>query len=156
VKRHALGWLSAWLALFWLWMLLVGEWNRYEWIAAACAAAVAATIGEAARSRADVHPRVPLRLVAESWSIVHQTFVDFAILMWALVRSAARRKVVRGEFRVHALAAGGDDPRSVGRRAWIMWAANITPNAIAIDLDKKRDLSLLHDLVPNRNSEKPA
>jgi hypothetical protein len=87
---------------------------------------------------------------------VHQTFVDFGILMWALVLSAARRRVVRGTFRAHSLTAGGDGPRGVGTRAWITWAANISPNAIAIDIDKERDLSLVHDLIPNRSSEKPA
>jgi hypothetical protein len=156
VRRHVTGWIVAWLTLFWLWMLLVGEWNRYEWIAAAAAATVAATIGEVARSRADVHPRVPLRLVVGSWTVVHQTFVDFGILMWALVLSAARRKVVRGAFRAHSLEAGGDDRRGVGMRAWIAWAGNVSPNAIAIDIDQERNLSLVHDLIPNRNSEKPA
>ncbi|MDX6570436.1 MAG: hypothetical protein QOH15_3014 [Gaiellales bacterium] len=156
MRHHVVAWAVAWIVFFWLWMLLVGEWNRYEWIAAASAATVAATIGEIARSRAGVHARVPLRIVAESWSVVHQTLVDFGILMWVLVLSAARRKVVRGAFRAHSLAAGGDDPRGVGTRAWITWAANISPNAIAIDIDKERDLSLVHDVIPNRNSEKPA
>jgi hypothetical protein len=156
VRQHVVAWVVAWVAFFWLWMLLVGEWNRYEWIAASASATVAASIGEVARSRADVHARVPLRTVAESWSVVHQTFVDFGILMWVLVLSAVRRKPVRGEFRAHPFDAGGNDRRSVGKRAWVTWAANISPNAIAIDFDKERGLSLVHDLVPNRNSEKPA
>lgn len=156
MRRHVVAWVVAWIGLFWLWMLLVGEWNHYEWIAAASAATVAATIGEIARSRADVHVRVPLRVMAASWSVVHQTFVDFGILMWALVRSAARRKVVRGGFFARPFDAGGGDPESVGTRAWVTWAGNISPNAIAIDIDRERGLSLVHDLVPNRNSEKPA
>ena len=67
--RHVVPWLAMWLALFWLWLLLVREWNRQEWIAAASAATVAATIGEIARMRADVHPRVPLRWIARSWTV---------------------------------------------------------------------------------------
>jgi hypothetical protein len=78
------------------------------------------------------------------------------IITWALVVSAVRRQVVRGGFRAHPFEAGGDDQRSTGMRAWTHWAANITPNAIAIDIDKERNLSLVHDLIPNRNSEKPA
>jgi ABC-type arginine/histidine transport system permease subunit len=99
---------------------------------------------------------VPLRVVAGSWSVVHQTFVDFGIITWALVLSAVRREVVRGSFRAHPFDAGGDDQRSTGMRAWTHWAGNISPNAIAIDIDKERNLSLVHDLIRNRNSEKPA
>jgi len=137
-------------------MLLVGEWNHYEWIAASAAATVSATIGELARSSARVSALIPLRVAAGSWSVLHQMFVDMGIITWALVRSGVRREIVRGEFRAHPFEAGGDDRRSIGMRAWTGWAANFTPNAIAIDIDKERNLSLVHDLIPNRNSEKPA
>jgi hypothetical protein len=156
VRQHVVGWCGLCFVFFWLWMLLVGEWNHYEWIGAAATSAVSATIGEIARSRAAVRARVPLRVVASSWSVLHQTLVDFAIITWALVVSARRREVVRGSFRAHPFETGGDDQRSTGMRAWTHWAANISPNSIAIDLDKERNLSLVHDLIPNRNSEKPA
>ena len=47
--KHVVAWVAWWLALFWLWMLLVGEGNRVEWVAAAAAAAIGATLGELAR-----------------------------------------------------------------------------------------------------------
>src|SRR4051794_31261581 len=103
-------------------MLLVGEWNRYEWIAAAAAAAVAATIGELARSSAGVSFRVPLRVATESWSVLYQLFVDMWIITSALVQSVVRREIVRGSFRTHPFDAGGDDRRSIGMRAWTGWA----------------------------------
>jgi len=156
VRRHVIGWCALWFAFFWLWMLLVGEWNHYEWIAASVTSAVAATIGEIARARADVRARVPLRVVAGSWSVIHQIFVDFAIITWALVVSGVRREVVRGSFRAHPFEAGDDDQPSTGMRAWVQWAASFSPNAIAIDIDKERNLSLVHDLIRNRASEKPA
>jgi multisubunit Na+/H+ antiporter MnhE subunit len=61
--KHVLAWVTAWLALFWLWLLMSGDWNRIEIIAAACAATIAATIAEIARSRADVASRIPFRWV---------------------------------------------------------------------------------------------
>ncbi|MEN3341080.1 MAG: hypothetical protein V7644_484, partial [Actinomycetota bacterium] len=67
--RHLIPWLATWLTLFWLWLLLAGEWNRQEWIAAASAAAVAATIGEVARTRAGVGVRVPARWLARAWTV---------------------------------------------------------------------------------------
>jgi hypothetical protein len=45
-------WTAWWLALFWLWLLLTGDWNRIELIGAACGAALAATIAELLRAAA--------------------------------------------------------------------------------------------------------
>ena len=82
--------------------------------------------------------------------------VDFGIVVWALVASLARREVVRGAFRAHDFPAGGDDPESAAVRAWVSVAATFSPNAYVVDLDPDHDLSLVHDLVPFRASEKPA
>jgi hypothetical protein len=150
--KHVVPWLCFWLALFWLWLLISGDWNRIEWIAAACGATVAATIAEIARSRADVAPRIPLRWVGRAWTALLMIPVDFGILTWALARSLARREVVRGEFRAHPFPAR----EGAGVRAWAAWAGNFSPNAYVIEIDPERELALVHDLVPHRPSEKPA
>ena len=139
--RHALPWLLAWLALFWLWMLLVGEWNRQEWIAAAAAATVAATVGEIARTNARLLPRPAWRAVAASWTAFPQILADFAIVMWALPRRPVGTTHTRRT-----------DPR--GSRAWTSYAANFSPNAFVIDMDDEH--VTVHDLVPHRSSESPA
>jgi hypothetical protein len=154
--RHLLPWLATWVALFWLWLLLAGEWNRQEWIAAASAATVAATVGEIARTRAGVNARVPLRWIGKAWTVPVMVFVDFGILVWALCVSLVRREVVRGTFRSHEFPAGGDDPTSVGVRAWAALAAMYSPNAYVVEIEPERGLALLHDLVPFRKSEEPA
>jgi multisubunit Na+/H+ antiporter MnhE subunit len=154
--KHVAPWLVSWLALFWLWMLLVGEWNHQEWIAAASAATVAATLGEIARSRAQVQARVPLRWIAKAASVPLMIVVDFGIVVWALVASAARREVVRGVFRSHEFPAGGADATSQGIRAWATVAATFSPNAYVVELEPERQLALVHDLVPYRRSEEPA
>jgi hypothetical protein len=139
--KHVLPWLAGWLALFWLWMLLAGDWNRIEWIGAAACATAAATLGEIARSRAGVTLRIPLAAVAASGSAFPQIFVDFGILMWALPR--------RSHGRVHTRKTD-----THGSRAWTNYAANFSPNAYVIDIDD--DHVVLHDLVMNRSSESPA
>jgi hypothetical protein len=149
--KHVLAWLGWWLVLFWLWMLLAGDWNHIQWIAAASAAAVGATIGEIARSRAGVAPRIPLRWIARAWSVPHQIVVDFGILTLALWRSLVERKVVRGEYRAHHFPAR----EGPGVRAWATWAGQFSPNAYVIEIDEERELVLVHDLVPNRPSEEP-
>lgn len=150
--RHVAYWLGSWIALFFLWLLISGDWNRIEWIAAACAATVAATVGEIARSRAGADPRIPLRWVARAWSVPHQIFVDFGIVTWALARSLVPGHAVRGTFRAHPFPAD----EGPGVRAWVVWAAQFSPNAYVVDVDPERNLSLVHDLVRNRDSEKPA
>ncbi len=154
--RHALAWLAWWLALFWLWLLLAGDWNRIEWIAAACGAAVAATVGEVARARAAVSVRVPLTWIARSWSVPPIVLADFGILVWVLVRSALRRKIHRGAFRAHEFPAGGNDPVSRGIRAWTTVVATYSPNCYVVDVESERRLRLVHDLVPWPPSEAPS
>jgi hypothetical protein len=150
--KHVVAWLAAWLALFWLWLLLAGDWNRIEVIAAACGATVAATLGEVARSRAGVEPRIPLRWFVRAWTVPHQIVVDFGIITLALGRSIVRRTAVRGEYRAHRFPAG----EGPGVRAWATWAAQFSPNAYIVEIDPDRELTLAHDLVPNRASEEPA
>jgi hypothetical protein len=154
--NRVVAWFVAWIAAWSLWMFLVGEWNRVEWIAAAAAATVAATVGELARTRVGVHAVVPLRRLIRGWSALPMVFADFGIVMWALVRSAAERKVVRGAFRVDELDIVGASPASIGSRAWVTVLADYSPNAYVIDIDEESGVVLLHDLVPFRRSEEPA
>ena len=76
-------------------------------------------------------------------------FVDFGILMWALVRSAHGREV-RGEFVRRPFRV--DD---AGVRAWVGLAATYSPNAYVVGFDTDGETALVHDLVRNRSSESP-
>jgi hypothetical protein len=154
VKR-VLAWAAWWLPLFWLWLLLVGEWNREELAAAALAAAVAAPLAELARVRTGFAARVPLRGVADLPQALGMVFVDFGILLRALLVSVVRRRIVRGEFVSRELAGGSAVARAVGPRAWAVLLASYSPNAYVVDLDPETRHVLLHDLVPNRASEEP-
>lgn len=149
-------WLSWWLLLFWLWLLLDGVWDATEWVAAAGAAAVGATLGELGRSRTGFGPRLPLRALVDVPQVLWAVVVDFGIVVWALLASVARRDVVRGAFRSHELETGGPGPRGVGLRAWTEIAATYSPNAYVVEIEPDRGLVLLHDLVPRRASERPA
>lgn len=154
--KHVFVWVSWWLALFWLWMLLAGEWNRQEWVAAAGAAAIAATLGELARVRTGFAARLPSGAAADVLQALGMVVVDFGILVWALVTSVAHRRVVRGEFVSRELERGSRAARGVGPRAWTALAASYSPNAYVIDIEPETDTVLLHDLLPRRKSERPA
>lgn len=151
--KHVLPWLAWWLALFWLWFLLVGEWNREQLVAAAIAAAIAASLAELARVRTGFRARLSLRDLGVLPRALGMVFVDFGILVCALLVSVARRRVVRGELV--SREADGRVARGVGPRAWTVLVAAYSPNAYVVELDPETRQVLLHDLVRHRASEEP-
>jgi hypothetical protein len=153
--KHVVPWAAWWLGLFWLWFLLVGEWSSQELVAAAVAATIAASLAELARARTGFRARVPLRGLADLPQALGMVVVDFGIVMWALVASVARRRVVRGRLVSRELEGGAAAVRGVGARAWTVLVACISPNAYVIDVDPEAQTVLLHDLVPYRPSERP-
>lgn len=154
--RHVLAWTAWFVALFWLWLLLAGEWNRQEWVAAGAAAAVGATLGELARARTGLSLRLPRSALTDLPSVLLEIVVDFGVITWALLASLARREVVRGAFRAHEIETGGEDAAGAGLRAWKEIAATYSPNAYVVEIEPARGLVLVHDLVPRRASERPA
>ena len=154
--KHVFAWASWWIALFWLWLLLVGEWNREQLVAAALAAAIAAGAAELARSRTGSGVRFPLSLVTDVPQALAMVVADFGIVVWALVASVARRRIVRGEFVSRELDRGSWVARGAGSRAWTVLVASFSPNAYVVDVDPETRRVLLHDLIRNRKSERPA
>jgi len=144
--KHVVAWIVWWVALFWLWLLLVGKWNREQIVAAAIAAAIAGAAGEFARTRTGFSAPLPLRGLADVPQALGMVVVDFGILAWALLASVARRRIVRGEIVAREL------PRE---SAWTILVATFSPNAYVVDVDSEERVVLLHDLVPYRKSERP-
>jgi hypothetical protein len=78
-------------------------------------------------------------------------------VMWALIVSVARRRVVRGAFVTRTFDAGAKTTeRGKAHRAWTVLLAGFSPNAYVIRIDEERDTVLVHDLVTWRRSEEPA
>jgi hypothetical protein len=157
VLRSAVAWVLWWVALFWLWMLLVGDWNHIEWIAGAAAATVASTVAELGRRLGGVSLELsPDRIGAapKAWLAV---FADFGILVYALFSSLANRRVVRGSYVVRRTDGGEKTTsRGVAHRAWTVLIAGYSPNAYVVDIDPDDGTVLLHDLIRRRASEEPA
>lgn len=156
--RRAGAWCLWFAVLFWWWMLLVGEWDHEEWIAAAAAAALTATIAEATRRVAELEIRLPLERLVRLPSALAMVVADFLTLTWVLVRAGFGLRKVRGRF-IHRRASfdtGGVDAESVTRRGVTILVAGYSPNAYVIDVDRKTETVLVHDLVTRRKSEEPA
>jgi hypothetical protein len=129
-------WTAWWLALFWLWLFLTGDWNRIEVIGAACGAAIAATLTELVRGAARQPLTVPLERVRAAGRVPPIVFADFGIVMWALLRSLATRRVVRGAFVTRRFDAGPKTtPAGRAHRAWTVWLAGFSANAYVIEID---------------------
>ncbi|HXD71838.1 MAG TPA: hypothetical protein VN615_18360, partial [Gaiellales bacterium] len=153
----AAAWICWWVGCFWLWMLLVGMWGRTVGAAGAIVAVVAAALAERARRAAGVHPRVGIEPLRNGLTVPLVVFADFGIVMYALLASLWRRRVVRGRFMAREFAAGPKTtPEGAAHRAWTVLVAGYSPNAYVVDIDPEGNVVLVHDLVPWRRSEEPA
>jgi hypothetical protein len=147
VQRRVGAWVGWWVVLWWGFLLLAGDWNRIEWIAGACVATVGATLAELVRASGRVRLGVSGAALRALPAALARVPVDFGILTLALVRyrSAGGRYIARER-----------EARGPVDAAWTVLVAGYSPNAYVVDVDEERGLVLLHDLVPNRASERPA
>jgi hypothetical protein len=144
VTRHAAAFLLFWVALWWLWQLLVAEWGRYEWVAGAIAATVGAAVAEVAVTRVRARAPFPWAIVRSAPAALGMVFVDFATCMHVL---ATLRE---GVFRTTPF----EYPDDVPHRTWAMVVADYSPNAYVVDISGGE--SLTHHLVPRKASQEPA
>jgi hypothetical protein len=144
VLRRLGAWTLWWVACWWSFQLLAGDWNRIEWIGGACVATVAATLAELVRWAAEVDGRPSLRPLRQLPSALGMVLVDFGLLVVALVR---RRS---GTYVARETETRGDE------QAATVLVAGLSPNAYVVELDAERRTVLIHDVVSNRSSERPA
>jgi hypothetical protein len=138
-----LAWALWWIACWWTFQLLAGDWNRFEWIGGACVATVAATLAELLRAFAEVDLRLRAERLLRVPSALLQVPVDFWRLLVALPRRTPGTYVAREP-----------DPNAVGAEAETVVVGGFSPNAYVVDIEP--DAVLLHDLIPARESERPA
>jgi hypothetical protein len=153
--RLVRGYVLWWVGLFWWWFALQGEWNRIEWVAAACMATVGAGLGALVVSRDLLHFRVPLAAIRSAARVPLQVVIDFGIITVVLVRRL-RGEDVRGRFVARSFESRGRGAVRRGDVAWRTITAMYSPNALVVDADPEERIALFHDLVPNRASEEPA
>ncbi len=155
VGRHAFAWI-VWAAALWgLYLLLVlPSPPAVELAVGAGVAALAATAAVAIRAQGLLGYRLEPQVLLGAWRVPLQTAHDFATLSLVLARRLAGRET-GGSFRAVPFPAGGSDPESRARRAFVTAAGTVAPNTIVVSIDRERDLMLLHELVPDRSSAGP-
>jgi hypothetical protein len=142
--KHVAPFLLSFVVLWWLWQLLTGEWNHYEWIAGAAAAVIAAALAEIAVARTDGRAPLPSAVLKGVPSAFGMVLVDFAIVMRALV--GRRRGVVRRTPFEH--------PDTERFRAWAGIVGDWSPNAYIVDITD--GVTTSHHLVEHEPSQRPA
>lgn len=148
-------WVVWWIALFWVWLAYQGEWNRIEWVAAAGAATLGASLASAVAARGLLRFRIPWRAIGDAKNVPLQIVLDFGIVSLALVRRLRGRQVA-GTFVVRSYPSAGRGAEAAGDRAWRGTLATLSPNAYVVDIDPGSHVVLIHDLVPHPPSEAPA
>jgi multisubunit Na+/H+ antiporter MnhE subunit len=132
----------AWVALFGLWQLYVGQTTKQTTIAGMIAAALATgaafLVGRLGRYRFGLDPRRLGRVAALPWEIVR----DFALVTVALTRGRPG-----GAFREVRVPA-----RTAGDRALAGLLGSIAPNVYVVDVDRDRGAALVHELDPRAGS----
>jgi hypothetical protein len=137
-----------WWCAFWgLWFAFTGEWNRIEWVAAACAATLSSVIAALVVGRGLVDARVTLEVALAAALVPWRVVQEFGILVVFLVRSLAARGGRQGQFRALDWPSSGKTPADRGRRAFISIAATFSPNSYVVHMDEDDDVALVHDLV---------
>jgi multisubunit Na+/H+ antiporter MnhE subunit len=126
-----------------LWLVFVGTTQSTEVVAGLIASAVAALLVEALRRTGLLGFRVSPSALARARSVPAHVLFDFLLVLWLVVRAAARRERIRGRW----LTVDFEDeegPRGRFLRALAATLENGTPNGIVVDVDHGR--VLLHSL----------
>jgi hypothetical protein len=144
---------AAWWTLsFGLWVLLVFKTELAELAAGAVAAGLAATAAELLRSRGYAPFAGELSWLRAFRGLPLEVVRDHWVLICAVVLRLVRGTPIRGRFRVvHFPDCEGWGPKAEGRRAAAKWFGSFSPNTYVIGFDEKRDLALVHQLVPTKD-----
>ncbi|HZY56722.1 MAG TPA: Na+/H+ antiporter subunit E [Rubrobacteraceae bacterium] len=142
-------WVVSWVLLTGLYLLLVVDSiDISELVMGAVAAAVGATAATAVRSQRLVSFRPRLRWALGLWRLPLQATLDTGVLVAVLWRRLVLRRPVDGSFRAVPFRLAGDEPEAAARRAIAKGVGSVAPNTYVLDVDRERELILVHQLVP--------
>jgi hypothetical protein len=146
-------WLTTWILLWILYLLLVFKTEPAEIAVGALCAAIGATGAEVVRAQASVRfapgrgwwrglPRLPRELLVDTWLLVG--------VLWRVV---VRRERVRGRWITLPFpGVRGDDSAAVSRRAVAKWFGSVAPNTLVAGFDEDHERILLHQLVTTKEA----
>jgi hypothetical protein len=141
-----------WLALFGWWVVVVGTNAGLELLAAACAALLGALLALAIRRAGLLRYRFEARWLAKTLKVPWKVVQEIGLVFWALALHLVGLRRVSSRYRAFDFPAGGNDPRSAGRRALAVEADALSANTLPVDVDCERGVALRHELDPRKAS----
>ncbi len=146
LRKRVLFWLAEAAILFVFWLIYVGQTSSHELLVGAGAAALAATGAEAVRGLnfARFYPHA--KWLVLFWSVPGSIIIDCWILTQVLAARIFLGKEMDGWTATTRFEPGGTDPRSAARRALAVTFSSLSPNFIAIRIDRKEKLLLYHQV----------
>ena len=141
-------WLTWWVLLTSLWVAVDDSVAPDELLAGAAAAALAAVAATLASRQARMRYRIKAAWLPRALALPGQVASDTIAVFAVLAKSVATKAPPpRGAFREVPVRYGDDTPLGVTRRVLLTGARSLTPNAFVVDIDKERDVMLVHELV---------
>jgi multisubunit Na+/H+ antiporter MnhE subunit len=133
-------WLAEAALLYVLWLLFVAQLAPHDLLVGIAAAALGASATEAVGGCE--HPRfLPhVEWLIRSWRLPFEILRDCGLLIRNLFDGRP------GHSETPRFEAGGDDARSVARRALATFYTTLPPNTVVIGIDRPRHTMLLHRL----------
>lgn len=146
-----LTWLAWWIVLMAFWAMLDDPTRIDEAVAGAVASALAALLATAVARQSGASARARLGGDKAAWlgqalTLPGQVARDTVVVFGALARLLLRGEVPASGYAEVPVRFGGDEPADTTRRVALTWAASLAPNSFAVDLDRERDVQVVHRL----------
>jgi multisubunit Na+/H+ antiporter MnhE subunit len=141
-------WLTSWLGLWVLYLLLVFKTEPAEIVAGALCGALGATAANLVRTHGNVRFSFPRGWWRGLARVPASVVVDSGRLVGVLWRVIVRREDVRGRsFTVPMRGTRGKSVEAVSQRALTKWIGSFSPNTLVMGFDEQRGHALVHQLV---------
>lgn len=148
LARRTVAWLVWWFVLMIIWTIVDNSIGRDELLAGAAAAAIAAVLAEVAAWQASVRFRLRAEWLFSALSLPGQVARDTVTVTIALARQIVRGEEPPSCFVAEPMRYGDHSADASMRRAVILAARSLAPNAYALGIDEDKGVLISHKLVP--------
>lgn len=147
LARRIGAWVSWWVVLMSLWVILDDSIALDELLAGAAAAALGALLAETAGYQAATRLRMRAEWLAPALRLPAQLVQDTGIVFAALWRRVTRGEEPPSGFRELPVRFGDQTVAGKTRRALLVGGRSFAPNSFALGIDEDRDVMVIHQLV---------
>jgi multisubunit Na+/H+ antiporter MnhE subunit len=145
--RRAAAWLGWWIVLMAFWVITDDSIAADELLAGAGAAVLASVMVDLASRRASVTFAMRAAWLPGVLRLPRQVLNETVIVFTALWRRLARGEEPPSGFVAESVEYGPDTAQGKMRRALIVGARSLAPNAFVLGIDRDQDLMIMHKLV---------